>query len=68
MGDFNRDNRADLVVGVPNESVYTSDEGIVHIFYGALGGLSADAALGRQIVSEILGNQEAGDAFGRVMP
>jgi hypothetical protein len=66
VGDFNDDNLADLVVGVPGEGA--DDEGSVHIFYGTSAGLSADPALGRQLISEIGVSQEEGDLFGDALP
>jgi hypothetical protein len=66
VGDFNHDHRADLVVGVPFEGEHNT--GIVHIFYGTTAGLSADPALGRQLISEVLGSEEAGDQFGYALP
>jgi hypothetical protein len=66
VGDFNRDNRADLVVGVPYEGA--NDTGMVHIFYGTTAGLSADPALGQQLLSEGGGSREAHDQFGYTLP
>jgi hypothetical protein len=66
VGDFNRDNRADLAVGVPGE--FDNYAGMVHIFYGTTAGLSADPALGQQFIREAPGNQEQGDQFGYALP
>lgn len=75
FGDFNDDNIADLVVGVPGEDVGGNDGGMVHIFYGTTSGLSSAAALGREtfreglgLVSDGPGFSETGDNFGATLP
>jgi hypothetical protein len=77
VGDFNHDNRADLVVEVPGEDmtrvvspiqkITTVDAGMVHIFYGTLQGLSTDAALGRETFAETT-QAEYKDQFGSALP
>jgi hypothetical protein len=79
VGDFNRDNIADLVVGVPGETVYPtnapyrSNAGMLHIFYGTRLRLSTDSALGRETFTEGLkstspSSMENGDQFGSALP
>ena len=65
-GDFNRDGRADLAVGVPYESVGALVEaGAVNVLYGAAGGLtSANDELWHQGIAGVEGGAEAGDWFG----
>jgi hypothetical protein len=41
-GDFNRDGRADLAIGVPMEDYAVEDDGVVHVLYGSADGLTAD--------------------------
>ena len=66
LGDLNGDSRADLVVGVPNESVGTAlAAGVVHVIPGAAAGLTASGSqLWSQNTSGIADSSEAGDAFG----
>jgi len=64
--DFDGDNRSDLAVGAPGESIGGVDgAGAVNVIYGAGGGL---AATGNQIWSQrsagIAFDPETGDAFG----
>ena len=41
-GDFNRDGRADLAIGVVAEDYAVEDDGVVHVLYGSAAGLTAD--------------------------
>jgi len=41
-GDFNKDGRDDLAIGVPKEDSYGNDSGIVQLLYGDFSGLTAD--------------------------
>jgi hypothetical protein len=61
------DQYADLVVGVPRESVGTTeDAGIIQVIYGSAGGLGAGrpGLVLRQGLFEIPGGPEPGDQFG----
>src|SRR5690606_24123779 len=41
VGDFDRDGFGDLVVGVPNEDIFSiADAGAVHVLFGTAGGVS----------------------------
>jgi len=70
--DFNGDGREDLVVGSPHERVGTiPDAGAVSVFYGKIGGPSADPDLqwhqdtpGVGGAPGIAGAAEGGDLFG----
>jgi hypothetical protein len=81
VGDFDRDDFADLVVGVPGETVsirrsppdFRQFSGMVHVFYGTFQGLSTDPALGREpfFESPSAGKAsllEANDGFGSALP
>lgn len=65
--DINNDSYADLVVGVPSESVGSADDaGVIQVIFGSadgLGGGHVGVAL-RQGVHGISGTPEAGDRFG----
>jgi hypothetical protein len=65
-GDFNGDGQDDLSVTACCETLALSQEGLVHIIYGSLTGLSG---LGNQTFAQsvdgILGDQEFNDFFGR---
>jgi hypothetical protein len=66
-GDFNGDNRADLVVGSPGESITDQGSaGSVNVIYGSAAGLSAT---GNQILNQstdgVPGNWEKNDLFGQ---
>jgi FG-GAP repeat len=66
-GDFNRDGRADLAIGVPFESVgAVTEAGAVNVLYGAatLGLNQAGNQLWHQDVSGIDDDVEQGDLFG----
>ncbi len=65
-GDLNGDARADLAVGVPSESIGTTDAaGAVNVIYGAAGGLSsAGNQFWNQNSTDIADKKEAGDSFG----
>jgi hypothetical protein len=65
-GDLTGDNRADLVVGAPGESIgSTSDAGGVVVFRGAAGGLTTGGSTAwEQNTSGVAGVSEAGDRFG----
>ncbi|NND04095.1 MAG: hypothetical protein HKN91_15040 [Acidimicrobiia bacterium] len=65
-GDFNNDGRDDLSVGIPYQEVAgKSNAGLVHVFYGSSGGLTA---AGDQVWSEntpnIAGKSNRADHFG----
>lgn len=67
-GDFNCDGYADLIVGVPSESVGTEDDaGAVHVLYGSSGGVSTVNDLWYQGDSGVNGSSEAGDRFGEAV-
>jgi len=60
-GDFNRDGRADLAVGVPGEAIGSaSDSGAVMLFAGSASGLTTGS-----LKDQAPGANEAGDGFGR---
>ena len=65
-GDFNRDGFADLVVGVPHESIGTKkDAGAVQVLYGSPTGLTASGdQVWHQGKKGVPGTNEEGDAFG----
>lgn len=60
-GDFDRDGRADLAVGIPGEN---SGAGAVAVFYGDNGGVSTSDELWGPGSSGLKGAAEAGDRFG----
>jgi FG-GAP repeat protein len=64
--DFNGDGKADLAIGVPNESVGTiRDAGAVNVLYGTTSGISsANDQFWSQASSGILETAESGDHFG----
>jgi hypothetical protein len=63
--DFNGDGQADLAIGAPGEN---GSRGVVHVLYGAAGGLTA---AGSQLWSQdspgIAGTAEASDFFGAAL-
>jgi hypothetical protein len=64
---INNDPYADLVVGVPSESVGSADDaGVIHVIFGSANGLGGGQAgtVLRQGVHGIPGTPEAGDRFG----
>lgn len=67
-GDFNKDGRDDLAIGVPLEDVSgLKDVGIVNVIYGSTAGLSATTKadqLWNQNSSNIEDSSEPGDSFG----
>jgi hypothetical protein len=67
-GDFNGDGRDDLGVGVPGESLDSSDgAGLLNVLYGGNSGLQVDSPadqLWTQDSESVNGTAEAGDAFG----
>jgi hypothetical protein len=65
-GDFNRDGRDDLAIGVPGEDVGTIiNAGAVQVLYGSKGGLTTEGdAYYHQDTSGIEGKAEVGDQFG----
>ncbi|HSJ44083.1 MAG TPA: FG-GAP repeat protein [Euzebyales bacterium] len=64
-GDFDGDGRADLAVGVPNESLSGVERaGMVNVLYGGSGGLTSRDQVWHQGSAGILGGVEAGDRFG----
>lgn len=66
VGDFDGDGRADLAVGVPNESIGSLlGVGIVNVLYGANGGLNSTGDQSwHQGSSGIFGTLESNDHFG----
>ncbi|HUR16046.1 MAG TPA: hypothetical protein VMZ33_02060 [Candidatus Limnocylindrales bacterium] len=68
-GDFDRDNRDDLVVGVPDENLGSLvDAGMVHMFFGAsTGGLAADPLSLTQESTGVPGASAAKDKFGAAL-
>jgi FG-GAP repeat protein len=71
-GDFNGDGRADLAIGVPEESVGSVDHaGAVNVIYGSSNGLSATSPLPDQFWTQDSANvndvSEFGDGFGRAL-
>ncbi len=68
-GDFNGDGRADLAVGVPNESVGSIlGAGAINVIYGSGSGLTAtNDQLWHQDVSGIEGGAEQYDHFGSAL-
>ena len=64
-GDFNGDNYADLVVGVPFEDVGAVDQGAVVVIYGSTSGLVGPGQFWTQDSTNIEGGGEAGDHFGK---
>ena len=73
IGDFNCDGIGDLAVGVPGQDVNSQDgAGAVHIFYGALLGLSYGSPLDDFIIDDnwtcmTASTPEAGDNFGSAL-
>ncbi len=60
-GDFDGDGFDDLAIGAPLENVgATSDAGLLHVLYGAPGGLSAN---GNQVWTRFDGTPAASDLF-----
>ena len=68
-GDFDRDGRADLAVGIPGENRGGSvDSGAVAVFYGSPGGLTTSGdQLWDQDDAGVKGQAEAGDRFGAAL-
>ena len=68
-GDFDRNRRDDLAVGVPGEDIGTiRNAGAVNVIYGRTGGLNAvNDDIWHQNSSGILGVSEVGDQFGWVL-
>jgi hypothetical protein len=66
VGDFNRDGRDDLAVGVPYEDAgFTFDSGAVNVIYGGASGLSAtNDQIWDQNSTGIWSSVEAWDNFG----
>jgi hypothetical protein len=65
-GDFNDGGRADLVIGVPEESMGNIvDAGVIHVLPGSASGPTATGnQLWSQDSSGILGTAQSGDFFG----
>lgn len=66
-GDFNKDGRADLAVGVPGTTVNDREEaGSVHVLYGTATGLKwlGIGQFWTQDSPYVLGTAEAGDHYG----
>ena len=70
-GDFNKDGRADLAIGVPLEDFGTtgsSNRGTVHILFGSYSGLTSIAdQLWHQNVKGVRDVSEAEDQFGLLL-
>lgn len=68
-GDFNGDDKADLVIGVPTEGISVEDDaGVVHLVPGSSSGLvRRRAQLVSQDTAGIGGGAEEGDQFGRAL-
>jgi hypothetical protein len=68
-GDFDGDGKVDLAIGVPGEALgTTTDAGVVDVFYGATGGLTASRARGfDQDSAGIADTAERGDQFGAAL-
>jgi hypothetical protein len=65
-GDFDGDNRTDLIVAAPFENLTANSAGLIHAIYGFLAGLTNDGnQIWAQGVDGILGDQEVSDSFGR---
>ena len=65
VGDFDGDGYGDLSVGVPREAIGSnSDAGVVHIIYGAAGGLSTVDDMYYQGNGGVNGSAESFDRFG----
>ncbi len=60
-GDFDRDGRDDLAIGVPGEN---RDRGAVAVLYGGAKGLTARDQLWHQDKKGIAGSRQRGDLFG----
>ena len=67
--DFDADNFPDLAIGVPGEDIGpTMDAGMVHVFYGGVGGLPFGGTQTlHQNTPGIGGTAEASDTFGQVV-
>ncbi len=66
-GDTDGDGRAELIVGVPQESIGSKGgAGMVHVFRGTASGLVAGLAFD-QDNAQIPGDAEAGDSFGAAL-
>jgi len=66
-GDTDGDGRAELIVGVPEESIGSKGgAGMVHVFRGTASGLVAGPAYD-QDNAQIPGDAEAGDSFGAAL-
>ena len=69
FGDFNGDSFGDLVAGVPAEDIENiKDAGMVNVFYGSNGGLTASGnQIWHQDQPRILEQSEASDSFGNAL-
>ncbi|MFH1086188.1 MAG: FG-GAP repeat protein, partial [Chloroflexota bacterium] len=69
IGDWNRDGRADLAIGVPSEDLgAVRDAGVVHILFGSPTGLTAiDSQLWSQDSPGVEDAAEADDHFGAAL-
>jgi hypothetical protein len=68
VGDFDGDDYADLVIGVPDEAVGGAAEaGVVHVLYGSSGGISSLDDLWFQGHAGVNGSSKSGDRFGDVL-
>ena len=64
-GDFNNDGFTDLAAGAPTETVGSAGSaGAVSVLPGSTGGLTAT---GGRLFTQVGGNPEIGDQFGRVL-
>jgi hypothetical protein len=60
--DSNRDGKRDLAIGAPGEN---SNAGVVHVLFGAVGGLTASGSqIWSQNSPDVFDDEEAGDRFG----
>jgi hypothetical protein len=70
-GDFNRDGRHDLAVGVPDEAIGSpaiQSAGVVQVFYGSAGGLTLTGdQFWHQDVADVEGGAEPADQFGSAL-
>lgn len=67
-GDVNGDSRADVVIGVPGQSVSGAGAGAIHVIYGSVSGLTTAGEQEITQDSDNVGDQaEAGDGFGSAL-
>jgi hypothetical protein len=67
-GDLNADSRDDLAVGVPSETIGTTNAGAVNVIYGSGAGLSSTGnQLWSQNSTDVKDAAEAGDRLGAAL-